>query len=82
MTRKKAFKQLRKNLDHNFTNPYTKEYECYGAIRSWVQQCGMKCTDKHLQIILEINNGTVYPYVKRDRRTVIKYLKRNKKWKS
>ena len=75
----KPYKELRKFLRNEFINPYTREYSCNGAIVSWVMQCGIKCTDKHVNIICHINNGMVYPYQKADRKTVLKYLKRTKK---
>ncbi len=75
----KAYKQLRKHLANEFVNPYAREYQCRGAIVSWVFQCGIKCTDEHVDIICKINGGIVYPYVKRDRKKVLNYLKRNKK---
>jgi len=81
MTYKKAYKQLRKGLLDEFVNPFGNSYECSGAIEAWVNQSGIVWHRKHTVIILGISKGMMYPYQQVDRRTVIKYLKENKKWK-
>lgn len=80
----KAYKQLRKKLKNKFVNPYNyiDGYEVMGAIESWVTQCGIKCTDKHVHVLTMMHGGVFYPYQKKDRKKVLKYLKKNKKGKT
>ena len=79
----KPYKALRKKLSKKYVCPYTPQqgYQTMGAIESWVEQSGIRCTAEHVDILCSIMGGVFYPYQKSDRRTVIKYLKRNKKWK-
>ena len=77
----KPYKSLRKKLKNKFVNPYTVDnpYETMGAIMEWINQCGIKCTQKHINILIMINKGYVfYPYQKKDRKRILKYLKNNK----
>jgi len=76
---KKEYKQLRKKLKDEFINPYTSEYRVLGALVAWVNQCGIKCNASHVEILGGIMEGTIYPYQRRDRKKILKYLKRNKK---
>lgn len=77
---KKAYKQLRKKLKNKFKNPYNNEYNVIDAIRSWIEQSGIKFKDEHQAILLKINNNTIfYPYQKKDRKRILKYLKEYKK---
>lgn len=80
MTKKKAYKQLRKNLSKRYSHSGSNDYAVMGAIRSWIEQSGMVPTDAHVAVLCEIMGGVFYPYQKRDRKKIISYMKENEKW--
>ena len=80
MKEKKAYKQLRKKLKNKFDNPFTDGYPLLGGIIEWVRQCDIKCTADHTTLLIRIYGGGFYPYQKKDRKKILKYLKENKKW--
>lgn len=78
----KPYKSLRKKLKNKFDNPYdvNNQYNVVDAIYEWVNQCGIKCTEKHYRILILINNNTIfYPYQKKDRKRILKGLKHGRK---
>ena len=83
MSEKKAYKQLRKKLSKKFSNPFKDGYPIVEGIWQWVTQSGIKCTAEHYKILIDINGGKgFYPYQKKDREKILKYLKENEKWNS
>jgi hypothetical protein len=75
---KKAYKQLRKKLSKKYKhNPYT-TYSLTGCVMDWVKQSGIKANGKHLAVLCVIHGSIPYPYQKKDRKKIIKYLKNNK----
>lgn len=78
---KKEYKQLRKKLTNKFNPmlPYNNGYETVGNVQHWVKQSGIKYNSNHLKIICLIFGSVPYPYQKKDRKKILKYLKNNKK---
>ena len=76
----KAYKKLRKLLRNRFVNTTRKEYDIVGSIREWMRQSGIKPTDERVLILVTIYGSAFYPYQKKDRKVILKYLKENKKW--
>lgn len=75
-------KKLRKKLKNEFSQNH-KEYSVLGGIRDWLEQCGIKPSDKNLNKVLSVNNGSVfYPYQENDRLHIIKTLKKMKREQS
>ncbi len=76
---KKAYKQLQKDLKDEFVNHNpNRDYGVGASVGEWVRQCGIRPTATHTRIICEIYGSVPYPYQKRDRKIILKYLKRNK----
>ncbi len=76
----KPYKQLRKKLK----NKYVKtpgEFMIYSSVGAWVSQCGIKPKPEHLRIICEIFGSVPYVHQEKDRKVILKYLKKNKKFK-
>lgn len=74
---KKAYKQLCKKLNDGFTKSGN-SYDINGSVGKWVHQCGIKATSEHTEIICIIFGSVPYPYQQADRKTILKYLKKNK----
>jgi len=75
---KKEYKQLRKKLKNKFDKPRGKDYAIQGSVGMWFEQCGIKPTSKHLNIVCTIFGSVPYPYQEYDRTTIIRFLKHNK----
>lgn len=75
---KKAYKDLRKKLKNHFDKPKGSNYEVSSSVGLWLHQCGVKPTEKHIQIIYKIFGSIPYPYQETDRKFILRYLKKNK----
>jgi len=65
-------------------NKYVKtpgEFMIYSSVGTWVSQCGIKPKPEHLRIICEIFGSVPYVHQEKDRKVILKYLKKNKKFK-
>ncbi|WBC28509.1 hypothetical protein TPMD03_37 [Thiohalocapsa phage LS06-2018-MD03] len=74
---KKEYKALRKGLKNSFTRDGDMDYSTKGAVLDWIKQSGLKVTEVKFHIICKINGSVPYPYQKKDRKKVLKYLKKN-----
>jgi len=78
---KKAYKYLRKNLKNSFDKlPSTDGYPVVESVEHWIKQHCKKYSEDHLKIVVKIYGSYPYPYQKKDRKKVLKYLKKNKKF--
>ncbi len=76
---KKTYKQLQKKLKNHFDKPTTRDYNIAGGVGLWLKQCGIKKpTAKHLNIVCLIFGSVPYPYQEKDRKVILKYLKKHK----
>lgn len=76
---KKAYKQLQKKLKDDFAFARSaREYYTLGTVGQWVKYCGIKPNADHTTIICKIMGSVPYPYQERDRKIILKYLKKNK----
>jgi len=78
---KKAYKDLRKNLKNKFKKlPYNGEYCTVGNVEHWIKQHCKKYSKDHFVIVCNIMGSVPYPYQEKDRKKILKYLKKNKKF--
>ena len=77
---KAIYKDLRKNLKNSFDKlPYGDGYNTVDSVKHWIKQHCKKYSDDHFHIVCQIMGSVPYPYQKKDRKIILKYLKNNKK---
>lgn len=74
---KKEYKQLQKKLKNSFVQSQ-KDYGIVTGVHEWLLQSGLKPNLKHKNIVYTIFGSVPYPYQEVDRKTILKYLKKNK----
>jgi len=78
---KKAYKELQANLKNSYSMELGRTehgYNIMKALHDWVEYCNMKSSDDHITVICRIFDMVVpFPYMKKDRKKILKYLKKN-----
>ena len=77
---KKAYKDLRKNLKDSFERLPGMDYEIGGNVQHWIKQHCKKYSEDHFRIVCKIYGSVPYPYQEKDRKKILKFLKKNKKF--
>jgi hypothetical protein len=75
---KKAYKDLQKNLKNSFDKLPGTDYSIAANARHWIKQHCKNYTDEHFVILCKIYGSIFYPYQKKDRKVILKYLKNHK----
>ncbi len=73
---KKHYKQLKKGLKNEYSNT-SRDYALRGAVGDWLVQSGISPHSNHLTIICGIFGSHPYVHQEKDRRKIIKYLKKH-----